>query len=201
MDKISEIKALLAQLKTAESDLQNQLIELQKNENPYYCPSVGFKYEAFWRNETKYMNHQEQFNNIAKKLDKTKKYNLITLTLGPQLHKLTEEDQSITLEHVMDKLREAFNSQFYSCIEKHKNGILHAHIMAIFDPRDHMDLLKKIAGRLRCDNSKRLLPTIKIDAVKCTEFDQLNTYRYILKDKLPPLKDPHPVYKDIKLYY
>lgn len=117
------------------------------------------------------------------------KYYLLTLTFDSKIScHLDEQGQHIQLRHCVDLIR---NYQYYTCFEKHKSGILHAHIMIrIEDYHIFQSILHKMKKHLT--KSVNLSPSINIKPVKDTSTDQWRTYSYIWDDK-----PDHPEYKYI----
>jgi len=116
-------------------------------------------------------------------------YYLLTLTFDSKISMrvVDEYSQTILLNHCLDLLIEF---HYFSCYEKHKSGILHAHVLLCGDYHDITKQLHKMKKHLT--TSVKLEPSINIKPVKNTPNDIERAYNYIWDDK----KD-HPLYKKI----
>lgn len=166
------MEALLAELRILESKIR------EYNEKPqrYYQSKIVGQ-----------LNKDEIFESV----EWNEKYFLITLTFDPKVViNLDEYGQRHRLLLIINELS---NYKYYSCLEKHKSGILHAHIMLQSDDIHSIeDILYK--NKKHITKSFKLNPAIQIKTVKQTKVDIQRTYDYIFDDK----KD-HPIYKYIKI--
>lgn len=118
-----------------------------------------------------------------------KKYLLVTLTFDPKVsNKLDESGQKIKLLQCMEHIRKY---HYFACFEKHKSGILHAHIMISIDIHDMTIAAYKMLKSIST-NQLHLEPAISIDVIKNKKDDKDRVYHYIWEHK----KD-HPIYKYI----
>ena len=120
-----------------------------------------------------------------------KPYFLMTFTFDPEIAGQNDNrGQERKLIQIMDQFT---RYQYFGCTEKHKSGILHAHVLitgADIHTLEHKcDMSKSLIT-----NSRKLKPAIKIDCVKQTTTDIDRTYNYIWDNK----KD-HPIYKFMKI--
>lgn len=112
---------------------------------------------------------------------------LITVTFDPKISiNLDEIGQNLLLKRSLDELQ---NVEYYACFEKHKSGILHAHIMANLTTYD-MEYKYGLRMLKHVSKSNKMHPAIDWKNIKRTEIDYKRSYDYILEDK----KD-HPIYK------
>lgn len=118
-------------------------------------------------------------------------YFLITLTFDPKVS--INLDEYGQFKRLQDVINQCSNYNYYSCIEKHKSGILHAHIMIKNESVHELEELM-YKNRKYITKSIQLNPAIQIKTVKRTKDDIDRTYNYIWDDK----KD-HPIYKYIKI--
>lgn len=133
------------------------------------------------------LNKDDYFNSV----DYTEKYFLITLTFDPKV--VVNLDEYGQRQRLLNIISELGDYKYYSCLEKHKSGILHAHIMLQSDDIHSVeDILNK--NKKHITKSFKLNPSIQIKVVKQTKKDIERTYDYIFDDK----KD-HPIYKYLKI--
>lgn len=124
-------------------------------------------------------------------LDYTQLYYLITLTFDPKIS--VNLDQYGQKRRLMEIINGFTSYGYYACLEKHKSGILHAHIMVQHDIyHDLQEYLMK--SKKHITDSKQLEPAINIKPVRRTQVDIDSTYDYIWDDK-----PKHPIYKDIRI--
>lgn len=120
-------------------------------------------------------------------------YFMITLTYHPVVSvNLIQEEQKIKLVRCFESFRKY---QYFSCIESHKSGILHAHIM--LQSASYHDihtisigLMKELKGK----KENNIEPTINIKPIKYKIEDLDRSYDYIWDHK----KD-HPIYKYLQI--
>jgi len=181
---ISEMEKLLAQLDKQREIIINQLQIVKKDENPYNL-MAGLNKVTY--NES---IDSSQYQNY---LRYDKQYTLLTFTYAPLVSsKMTFQEQELNLLHHMYKF-DLF--QYFGCLEKHKSGILHAHILVVIDQAEQLPLLKQIANQLSGMSNSKLMPALKMQYIKRnSEIDLKRTLRYICEDK----KD-HPIFKIIKI--
>lgn len=117
-------------------------------------------------------------------------YYMLTLTFHPEVaYTLDEYGQC---QRLKDSLAILNQYRYYSCLEKHKSGVVHAHALIICDHHDIQEDLHKIKKKIT--TSSKLHPAINIKAVKKSKIDVDRSYQYIVHDK-----DDHPIFK--KLIY
>lgn len=115
-------------------------------------------------------------------------YYLVTLTFSPNVS--MHYDEFGQKKKLIKCVRTLDNHHYFACLEKHKSGVLHAHIMIRCD--DHKIQCKLHEMKKELTNSPQLHPAITVKPVNNGE-DHLNrTYNYIWDNK-----DDHPVYKHI----
>lgn len=141
---------------------------------------------------TKFFNTPQKDKELYyKHVNHDRKHFLITLTFDPKVaNNLDEFGQRKKLQNALSEIS---NHKYWACFEKHKSGILHAHIMI---QSDDYHLMQEIAYKMRkhITKSQMLAPAIKIQPVKHTMVDHERTYNYIWDDK-----PDHPIYKYIQL--
>jgi len=116
------------------------------------------------------------------------KYVLITLTFDPKISvNLDEYGQSAKLQQCLDCLSDRI---YFACYEKHKSGILHAHIFIEADCHDIQPVLHKMKKYIT--KSNHLRPSIDIKPIKQRVEDVIRSIRYIVDDK-----PDHPVFKKL----
>lgn len=133
---------------------------------------------------------QQEGEQYEKSIDFNKKWFLITLTFDTKL--ILNKNESFQKQQLLQCLNYVSKHHYYACLEKHKSGILHSHILISCDFHDIQKELQKMKKIIT--KSKFLEPAINIKPVKQTQKDIINTYNYIIKDK-----PDHPLYKFIKI--
>lgn len=142
--------------------------------------------EIFMEKEIK----QDESQKYIETIDYKKKWFLITLTFDPKV--ILNKNEFYQKTTLLNCINYISKYHYYSCLEKHKSGILHSHILISCDFHDIQPILHKMKKLLTKKIS--LEPSINIKPVKQTMKDIINTYNYIIIDK-----DDHPLYKHIKI--
>lgn len=115
-------------------------------------------------------------------------YYMLTITFDSKVSMyLDEYGQEHRLEDSLKLLNEY---RYYACLEKHKNGILHAHALIVCDHHEIQPILHQIKKKVT--TSVRLEPAINIKPIKKTQEDVDRSFDYIVKQK-----DDHPTYKKL----
>jgi len=134
------------------------------------------------------INHFTYDDTIPYYLDdyQNRKYFLITLTFDPKISvNLDEYGQSTKLQQSLDCLSDRI---YIACYEKHKSGILHAHIFIEADCHDIQPILHKMKKPIT--KSNQLRPSIDIKPIKQSKEDIVRSLKYIFDQK-----DDHPEFK------
>lgn len=196
MDKIAELKNLLAQLEKTKQTILNDIEIAEGNMNPYLLKSVG-EIKFRWDDDTSEDVATARINqamSYRQYLNYKKKYYLLTLTFSPSIsNDLDILEQSNLLLEQIKKLQRS-NPQQFTCLEKHKSGTLHSHTLICLQLDEHRDILMSIARMLGC--KKKLHPAVNFKPVKDGVSDLDRVYNYIVENKVD-----HPVYKDLRFSY
>jgi hypothetical protein len=184
---LGELQKLLEQIDKKRDALIGDIERLQKvSQNPYHAYTTGFTFELPESQCENEFTRATFANEHRETIKYNKQYSLITLTFDPSVsRRLTAEEQKQSLIYCFKQFK---NKHIFACVEKHRSGILHGHIMCIIDPAEQFEIIKKFQSRLT--PSRKTYPAIKVDLVKQTKADYLRTYDYIVKDK-----PDHPKYK------
>lgn len=183
--KIEEYKKMLAQLQQMEQSIKQQIMEETELNGPYKTLLSFVSMELNNPEDTIRDRYRDEYK---KKLLYSKTYQMITLTFAPSVSvKLTEKGQQQCLTYIIKAFKEY---HYFACLEKHKTGILHAHILVVCDPYKVRDILTRHCSKL--NGTQKFGAAIKVVLVKGTETDIVRTYNYIWDDK-----PDHPKYKDI----
>lgn len=185
---MESLEDLIKQLKTLEQKI-NQKIDEQKIPKPekkiYENKTFDFqnKYSPLFKNQMKEFHR--------KFLDSNSRYFLATFTFDPKvILNIDKFDERRRLIEFLDKFNEF---QYFGCLEKHKSGILHAHMLIQHDIIHDIEMIcyknKKLITK-----SCKLSPSIQIKVVKQSEEDIDRSYDYIWDDK-----SDHPKFKYIKI--
>lgn len=174
-------------------DLMTQLKILEQKIQDYGKKVVKHSFKKQFFDFENYCddNKDEIRDNHRETLDYTKKHWLVTLTFDPKVVvNLDFYGQFHRLDEIVNNLG---LYKYYACYEKHKSGILHAHLLIESDEFHSIyDILNKCKKYIT--KSVKMAPAIKYDVVKQTKTDIDSSYNYIWNDK----KD-HPKYKYIKI--
>lgn len=182
---IEDMQKLLLQMEQATQDLKIKLQIATESQNPYFLPATKNNTTYHW---DKNHNNQDIKAKHYQFLNYNKNYSMITLTFDPSISKrLSQDEQIASLTHI---IRTFDSVQYFACLEKHMNGILHAHMVLVDDPVKMIDKLHKVKSRIT--PSRKLLPAIKITNIPQTQIDVNRTYNYIFDHK----KD-HPLFKHL----
>lgn len=205
---IEKLTDILNKLDSQRQQVIIQLEKLEKLDNHYYLKG-GPTESHYWNvplfvtdeDETKeekehdYMckldlivsHYQTDYRRF---LNYKKRYQLVTLTFDESISKgKTLNEQRHALERIIRKFDE---HQYFACFEKHKSGILHAHMLIVYDPVDLVDVLNRYKSNVT--PKRKLMPAINIKQVHQSELHINQTYNYIFDHK----KD-HPWFKDLIL--
>lgn len=168
----ANLQNLLHQLKDLQSKIEE---ELHKSESVYELP----RHKIFPSVES-----SERFRKDLPSPDNP--YYLLTITFDPLIsNKLDEVGQRMKLTSCLDKLNKYI---YYSCLEKHKSGVLHAHALIICDHHKIQPILYHI--RSIVSTSVRLMPSVNIKPVNQSYDDVNRSFNYIIQHK-----EDHPEYK------
>lgn len=170
-----KLQSLLSELEVLKTKIQQQ-VEFENT------PRIVYK--------SMIVSHTDK-ELYRKSIDYHKKYLLITLTFCSKF--VINYDYCGQFTKLNDCIN-AFNGlyQYYACMEKHKSGILHSHILISIDYHEVQPILQKIRKNLT--RSIKLEPAINCKPVKDSVRDVNRSYDYIFDDK-----PDHPVYKYIKI--
>lgn len=201
---ISSLQDMLAQIDSKREQILKTISLIQKEESPTHLKFRNSKYFDYFYNDINIESLKDYSKKVYPEIKKfsctheptffSKNYYLFTFTFSPDVSKtLTEYEQKMRLIYSFELFKK-FDCPIWACIEKHKSGILHAHLLTVIDPQDIQSINEKIKPKLTC--ARKVYPAIKYDLVKRTELDILRTYKYIWEHK----KD-HPFYKYLYFYY
>lgn len=172
------------------SELQKYLSEMQILQDKIH-KILNKPHKIFTQQSYYFLDDVDENYPIHKDmLDYTYNYFLITLTFDSLIS--TNIDEYGQFYKLNDCLKYFSDYTYYACFEKHKNGILHAHILTNIEYHSFQkDLhnIKKIITK-----SIKLEPAINIKPVRSNAQDILRSFNYIFEHK----KD-HPKYKYIKI--
>jgi len=116
-------------------------------------------------------------------------YYLLTITFSPDVVRgVTHDDQRTKLLCCLDLLKPY---KYFACLEKHKSGILHAHVLLICDHyqiQPTLHIMKK-----KVTHSVHLEPAINMKVIKPGLTNFIRSLKYIVDDK-----PDHPKYKHLQ---
>lgn len=118
------------------------------------------------------------------------RYYLITLTFDPKV--VINLDQYGQYSRLNLCLNYFHKNTYYACLEKHKSGILHAHILTDIDYHSFQPTLNNIKKLLT--KNLKLEPSINCKVVRQNKDDIDRSFDYIFDNK-----NDHPFYKYIKI--
>lgn len=199
MFELEKLQELLADLDRNRDFLKDKIERLQKHEefknNPYKSHRITSLPLTIINEDAKNSAECNLYTSFVDKHKVTnfdKIYHLFTFTFAPRFVLNTD---LITQTQRLENVFQLFNNvPIWACIEKHKSGILHGHLLTIIDPIEIKNLLNKIRPHLTY--ARATAPAIKYDIVKATKTDILNTYYYITNHK-----NDHPFFKKLYFHY
>lgn len=171
------MESLLARI----SALENEVKSYQKEQ-----------YDNVLRKYIKLNVKQNEKEEFRCKLDYDSYYFLITFTFQPTLinHYVDPEEEMEFQERRLLRCLEHFhNRQYFFCIEKHKTGVQHSHLLV---KTEHSHTLQPLLLKCKINvtNSVALHPAINYKPIHKTKLDLDRSYDYIFDDK-----PDHPIYK------
>lgn len=182
---IENLTSILEKLDSQRKQIVCQLDIYNKWNSKYFLPGGTHHNMKYWEPD---LIVEELRDRYRDELDFKKQYHLITLTFDPSICKnYNIDEQRAALNRIVSKLNHV---QYFACFEKHKNFVLHAHVLTVYDPIELTDLMNK--HKHNVTPRRKLHPAINIKSVQQTESDLIKAYDYIFKHK----KD-HPIHKDL----
>lgn len=193
----TRLQGLLKELDNLKLKIQNELDKEQQliyNMNPKHLIRHHMQYKIYKETCCTFQDNQEEYTNFT---DNHRQhlphfelpYYLVTLTFDRQMIDVKDESQQIF--KMMECINKLNKYQYYSCLEKHMSGIIHAHILILFDYDKAYPILKTIKNMLTQDakNDK----AVNVKPIKKTQKDLNNSYNYIIDHK-----PDHPKWKSLQ---